>query len=144
MSDRCCPRHDPITCAGFVICKTCGRRGYPSDAEWIDGDLILATFNAPCSHAKAQTQVVMPSQLEEITTPEPDRCQGKVRTGARKGQRCTRLAKPGSEYCTQHYTPPSRCAGLVKAGTRYARPCRLPADPGSDYCSHHQAQGANK
>lgn len=42
MSDRCCPRHDPITCAGFVICKTCGRRGYPSDAEWIDGDLILA------------------------------------------------------------------------------------------------------
>ena len=96
-------RRDPLLCAGHLTCRTCGRRGWPLDAVWLGDDLILATYESPCWHDKRPaTLVVFPSELEPASRLEPERCQATVRNGPRKGQPCTILARPGSQFCACH------------------------------------------
>jgi hypothetical protein len=91
--------YDPLRFAGIIICNLCGRRGYPVDAGWMADDLLLVTFDSPCWHNKEPiTKLVTPSQLE-LADPEPARCQAKVRNGPHKGQQCSILARPGSQFC---------------------------------------------
>ncbi len=94
---------DPLLYAGIIVCNTCGRRGYPVEAGWIAEDLLVATFDRPCWHERQPqvTKLVTPSKLE-LAKPAPGQCQGIIASGARQGQRCTRLARPGAEYCASH------------------------------------------
>jgi hypothetical protein len=147
--DRRHPGRDAILRAGFIACRRCGRRGWPSDAEWLADDLILAAYAAPCWHARALTQLTVPSELAEAAGPEPAWCRGTVRNGARKGRRCANRARPGAEFCVNHMPnrwtpqkpePEPQCAGWVNAGTPRERQCRNRPEPGSGYCEYHQQQ----
>ena len=55
---RCSPTCDATHHAGYLTCDVCGSPAWPSDAAWLDGDRILATYNPTCSHAVAQVSVV--------------------------------------------------------------------------------------
>lgn len=58
-----CPDHDPLTRAGHLGCHRCGRVAYPTDAAWF-GDLILATYPAPCERGAPSVWLVAPEELK--------------------------------------------------------------------------------
>lgn len=56
-----CPAHDPNLWAPFFACTRCGgsRGGLRAvDADWMDGGLILATYEPACEHARPVTILV--------------------------------------------------------------------------------------
>jgi hypothetical protein len=62
-----CPEHDPLLLAGHVVCGTCGRRGWPTDADWVDGRQLIATYPPGCDHQTGGTWLVDPGQLAPDT-----------------------------------------------------------------------------
>lgn len=59
---------DPLLRAGRITCSCCGRVGLPVDAVWVPGELILASFEHPCSEALSRVVLVDPALL--VTSPE--------------------------------------------------------------------------
>ena len=69
-----CPEHDPILACGFLRCGLCGHAAWPTDAEWLDGGTILASYPASCEHHDAVTLLVtLPRspRLRTGATPSP-------------------------------------------------------------------------
>jgi hypothetical protein len=58
MSARCNPDCDPRHHAGYFDCDVCGAPIWASEAIWLDGNSILATFTPACGHAEEQVTVV--------------------------------------------------------------------------------------
>jgi hypothetical protein len=44
--------------AGYMTCPICEAPGYATEATWLDGDRVLATFIPSCDHGPAETHVV--------------------------------------------------------------------------------------
>jgi hypothetical protein len=89
-----CPEHDPILAYGHVRCRQCGHTAWPTDAEWLGGGTILATYPASCEHHEAVTFLVDPAAL-----PSADWCQAFAAT---TGSLCRNRAAAGSVFCRQH------------------------------------------
>jgi hypothetical protein len=85
---------DPLLSAGFVRCGVCGRAAYPIDAAWA-GDLLLASYPAPCEHTQPQAWLIDPGQL----TANPDWCNGQTVT---TGSPCRNRPRADSPFCWQH------------------------------------------
>ena len=58
MSARHSPACDPVHHAGYLTCPICDAPGWPSEAEWLDDDSIIATYVPTCSHVLEQVLVV--------------------------------------------------------------------------------------
>jgi hypothetical protein len=105
------PDQDPILRAGFIRCGACGRAAFPVDAEWAGIGLILASYPAPCSHARAVTMIMDPGAL---ATPGIDPARylaGRRCAGLNRRRRpCGAHASPGSDYCAAHWQPISEAA----------------------------------
>ena len=95
MTGRYCADHDPILACGFCRCGQCGHTAWPTDAEWLDGGTILATYPASCEHHGAATFLVDPAAL----TPSGDWCNALAAT---TGSPCRNRPAAGSEFCRQH------------------------------------------
>jgi hypothetical protein len=91
-----CPDCDPILLAGHARCGTCGQAAYPSEAEWIDGEHILAVYKPACAHQREATWIVATS-----AEPTPDEwCKAIARS---TGQLCRQRARLGTGgYCYSH------------------------------------------
>ena len=48
----------PIHHAGYLVCPICGAPGYATEATWLDGNHIIATFTPTCDHGPSETRVV--------------------------------------------------------------------------------------
>jgi hypothetical protein len=104
-----CADHDPITCAGAVQCLTCFAVGFPLDAEWIDPELLLVTYEAPCRHMKSLTEIVDPADitwtdLELAKYVRGRRCADRNA----RGRPCRSYARPGSDFCWMHQAQPQQ------------------------------------
>jgi hypothetical protein len=101
-----CRDHDPILHAGYVTCGTCGAESWPTDAEWVTGELVLAAF-APehepgCPWRGHPRTVLLDLGQDDRKVPSverPRRCRGIAVT---TGQQCRHYARPGSGYCRSH------------------------------------------
>jgi hypothetical protein len=102
-----CPDHDPILHATSVTCGGCRAESWPTDAEWITGKLVLATY-APehepgCPARRAPRTVLLDLGQDDQVIPalpeRPRRCHG---TAASTRQQCRGYARPGSAYCLHH------------------------------------------
>lgn len=58
MSARFHPACDPVAHAGYLTCPICDAAGWPSEAEWLDDDRIVARFVPTCDHIEEQILVV--------------------------------------------------------------------------------------
>jgi hypothetical protein len=97
------PDQDPILCAGFIRCGTCGRAAFPVDAEWAGIGLILASYPAPCSHAHGVTMIVDPGGLATAGVDRARYVAGRRCAGLNRRRRpCGAYASPGSDYCIAH------------------------------------------
>jgi len=108
MTDR--RERDPLLYARFLECPTCKRVSFPVDAEWLDDELVLATYPAICSHCFTVTAVIDVRELildKAFTDPElfltGRRCAGQNR----RHRRCRAWAKPGSVFCPAHDDVPA-------------------------------------
>lgn len=98
-------QRDPLLYARFLECRVCKRVSFPVDAEWLDGELILATYPGVCSHLRTVTAVMGVRELV-IDTAFADtelylpgrRCASRNRLG----RRCRAYANPGSCFCPAH------------------------------------------
>ncbi len=103
MSDQ--RERDPLLYARFLECPVCKRVSFPVDAEWLDDELILATYPGVCSHSRTVTAVIEVRQLvidkafvdTELYLPGR-RCIGFTI----RGRRCRAFAQPGSDFCAAH------------------------------------------
>ena len=98
--------HDPILHATRVTCRTCGAESFPTDAEWITGTLLLATYEPGCERGCPwrgfPSTVLLDLGQDDLSIPaveRPRRCRG---TAVSTGQQCKRYARPGSGYCSRH------------------------------------------
>ena len=86
---------DAFSAAGYVACPLSGAVVWPTDAAWLDEDLLVASFPAPecdgCSHT-AQVRIIRSSAL-----PTSERCTAATRAG----RRCTRRVAVGA-VCAVH------------------------------------------
>ena len=79
-----------------------------------------------------------PSYSNPFNTTTKSKCGGTTQFGIA----CSRNAKEGSSYCSQH-SPSNREQGLEPSGnicmgtTKSGRACRSKAKQGSMYCGHH-------
>lgn len=87
-----CSDHDPLLAAGRVHCNRCGRAAYPTDAEWF-GELIMATFPAPCEHARPYAWLIDPDAFA------PSPWCGRI---TRFGDPCRRRAPVPGRPCHVH------------------------------------------
>jgi hypothetical protein len=91
-----CPAHDPILIAGYTRCNTCGQAAYPSDAEWLDDDHILAAYPPGCGHLRESAWVVT---IGAERTPD-EWCKAIARS---TGELCRNRARPDTGgYCHSH------------------------------------------
>ncbi len=98
-------QRDPLLYARFLKCATCHRVSFPTDAEWLDDELILATYPAACPHAPTITVVIEVRELivamagidTEKYLPRR-RCAGTTT----RGRSCRAFAQPGSDFCAAH------------------------------------------
>lgn len=90
-----CADHDPLLCAGLVTCELCGHVAYPTDAAWLDGRLVMASFPAPCAHVRPISGVVDTTQLGRSDL----WCHALTRT---TGDPCRNRARPGGRPCRIH------------------------------------------
>jgi hypothetical protein len=58
MSARCSSACDPVHHAGYLTCPVCEAPAWPTEATWLDGESIIATYVPTCPHAEAQVCVV--------------------------------------------------------------------------------------
>jgi hypothetical protein len=98
-------QRDPLLHARFLECGGCGRVSFPVDAEWLDDELILATYPGVCPHARTVTAVIEAREVivaQAFRDPElylpGRRCAGQNR----RGRRCRAFALPGSVFCAAH------------------------------------------
>jgi len=96
---------DPLIYARFLGCPVCKRVSFPVDAEWLDDELILATYPSACSHRSTVTAVievrglVIDTAFAETERFLPGRrCAGFTT----RGHRCRAFARPGSDFCSAH------------------------------------------
>ena len=101
-----CPAHDPILLAGSLTCA-CGLVSYPTRAEWIDDELILAEFEdhgyaTGCQARRGGKVVLIDLDAESQEVPgviRPRHCRA---IAATTGRQCKSPARPGSAYCGRH------------------------------------------
>jgi hypothetical protein len=95
--------HDPITVVGARQCGTCAAVGYPLDAAWISGSLILVTYEASCRHVKSETAVVNPASIVSTELELAKYVRGRRCSGLNSRRRpCRAYARPGSDFCWSH------------------------------------------
>jgi hypothetical protein len=97
------PNHDPILRAGLTRCRDCGRIAYPTDAVFLDGDLILVTYAMACEHMPSGTAVIDMATIPVIAVDPNDWLSGRRCAGRTvKGRQCRAYARPGSLFCAAH------------------------------------------
>lgn len=97
---------DPIVLAGVLRCRKCGRIAFPTDAARLSAALIIATYSAPCGHARSSMLVIDLEDDPPAVAADPAlslyvpgrRCAGRNRFG----RPCGNYADPGSRYCHAH------------------------------------------
>jgi hypothetical protein len=101
-----CPDHDPILNATHATCACCGAESWPTDAAWITGDLLLATYDPEhepgCPWRGYPRTVLLDHGQDDDGIPaveRPRRCRG---IAASTGRPCRHYARPGSGYCSAH------------------------------------------
>jgi len=96
--------YDPILLAGYAYCRICTRVAYPTDAEWVSDELIIAAYPAVCGHVGPRMIILDPDQLSPVAGVIPAkhlpgrRCAGMNS----RGRPCRALAAPGSDFCGTH------------------------------------------
>jgi hypothetical protein len=108
----CCQDHDPILHATYVTCGHCGARSWPTDAEWITGTLVLATY-APehepgCPWRGFPATVLLDLGQDDQAIPAVQRPRLCRATASSTGRQCRGHARPGSGYCSHHDPAHSR------------------------------------
>jgi hypothetical protein len=84
---------DAFSHCGILVCRHgCAGAGWPIDATWLPGGLLLVEFLGDCEHT-TEVRIVDPAVLTPV-----DHCL--ARTAA--GTRCTRRAVDGGLWCHQH------------------------------------------
>jgi hypothetical protein len=88
-----CPEHDPILAIPQPFrCGRCGTEAYATDAEWITGTLILATFEQEhrrdCGWPR-QWGAVIDSSIDSDVPCPPSKNAGRARRHYREEFRCT-------------------------------------------------------
>ena len=63
MSARCSPACNPVHHAGYLTCPACGAPGWPTEAEWLDNDTLVATYEPSCSHAHEPVTLVVGGEV---------------------------------------------------------------------------------
>lgn len=66
---------DPLHHAGTVTCRTCGHRGYPTDAVALTEDTVLATYASECGHNRPTTWLV------DLFAPRRPQCWATTKAG---------------------------------------------------------------
>ena len=84
---------DPLARAGILVCCRCSRVGWPIDATWLPGGLILVEYIGDCGTTDGQVRIVDPAALIS-----DDRCLATTAAGTR----CSRRVVGGGYFCTQH------------------------------------------
>lgn len=101
-----CPDHDPILVAGFNTCRGCGAKSYPTDADWVGEELILATFTTTCQPGCSRRRDAARTVLLELgadpVIPEVQRPRLCRAIASTTGRQCRGYAQPGSGYCHTH------------------------------------------
>ena len=98
---------DPIVAAGFVTCSGCGQRSYPADAAWLDGQLVLVTFEnghataCPGQRDSGRT-VLLDLAAKDDTIPNAPRLPVWCTATTAAGELCQCKAKAGSDLCGIH------------------------------------------
>lgn len=60
-----CTDHDPLVRAGIITCRNCGRIAYPTDAAWLDANVIMASFPSACDHTRERVWFVDMAKLAQ-------------------------------------------------------------------------------
>jgi len=84
---------DPFAAAGVIWCPKHRTETWPTDAAWLDTDLVLVEFPDSCCLAGA-TRTIVPSLLKPIV----DRCEGITAADAR----CRNRPLRGEHFCYRH------------------------------------------
>jgi hypothetical protein len=102
----CCPGHDPLLRAASVTCGCCGAESWPTDAGWVTGTLVLATYSPEhrpgCPWRGFPGTVLLDLGQDDLSIPaveRPRRCRG---TATTTGRQCRHYARSGSGYCRSH------------------------------------------
>ncbi len=110
-----CPDCDPILAAGRITCGACGAGSYPTAAEWVTGDLILAAYasvHAPgCQARREFGAVLLDLGQEDPDVPDVQRPRLCRATAVTTGRQCRAPARPGSGYCHRHGQAPAAAGG---------------------------------
>jgi hypothetical protein len=101
-----CPEHDPILVAGYNTCTVCGATSYPTDADWMGEELILATFATACRpncpRQRNPGRTVLLELGADPAIPEVQRPRLCRAIASTTGRPCRGYAQPGSGYCHTH------------------------------------------
>ena len=90
MSDH---ESDALSAAGYLPCSECQIPSFPSDADWLADDLLIAHYSAGCVHQVDVVRLTVPSAMRVDMY-----CMGVTKSG----RRCRIIVAFGEEFCAFH------------------------------------------